>query len=190
MTQRVLYSDDKLEQCIDSFFSFYEALKDNNKEKKHVDMLENDLLLKLEWWQLKSSLDKQCELTLDADIEIYKNQLVSLQNEKKMILNDIEALKRTLNDAKLQKNNQEQYNIMINEINKEPPRHETNKKLNEMQVKLQSINAELSKCTKTIQRRSKQCYAAFAAVQALNRSMMQRDDGVDEEDEDDDVDMD
>eukprot|EP01084_Bolivina_argentea_P019239 35799_1 len=171
ITKRVTYCDDLMDSCVDSFYMFYDALNYNKKDKKHIDILENDLLQKLLWWQLKSQLGKQCEMTLNNDINIYKQQLKSLTIERQNIINDIEKLKKKLNNAKIQRDNQEEYNIMIQQINKEPQRQQTTKLLNEMEIKLKQINNSLNECNKTIEMRSKQCYAAFASVQALNRSI-------------------
>merc|ERR1712129_536723 len=156
------------------------------KTEQQVQTLEDELLSKLDWWELKNKLAKQWEITLAGDIGIYKQQLLTLQDERKTIMAAIDSLKQELNASKLQQNNQEQYNItgMMQQINKEPPRKQTMRKLKEMQDKLQNIDVLLKKCTKKMQRRKKQCYAAFAAVQALHRDMSGNDD-----DNDSDVDM-
>ena len=195
ITKRV-NSDELMDNCIDAFYQFYDVLMDDKKDSKVVDNLQNDLLYKLEWFQLKTQLGKQCELTLNNDIKLYRQQLIDLQTKRENIINQIQKLNQKLNEAKSQRDNQEEYNIMIQQINKEPPRQTTIKALNEMKAKLNEINNALNQCNKTIQRRSKQCYAAFAAVQALNRSITQttgdnkiKSDKQEEEDDDNDVDM-
>merc|ERR1712083_490064 len=82
-------------------------------------------------------------------------------------------LTQKLEEAKVEKDHQQEYKLMINHINKEPPRDQTSKALEELQQRLNVIDTELNECTKTVESRSKQCYAAFSAVQALNRSISQ-----------------
>eukprot|EP00484_Ammonia_sp_Unknown_P000336 CAMPEP_0197022576 /NCGR_PEP_ID=MMETSP1384-20130603/3410_1 /TAXON_ID=29189 /ORGANISM="Ammonia sp." /LENGTH=220 /DNA_ID=CAMNT_0042450643 /DNA_START=22 /DNA_END=684 /DNA_ORIENTATION=+ len=174
ITKRVMYAEDGgMEACLSSFYSFYDSLVDEQTDTKQIEHKKNDLLYKLEMSQLKTQLGKQCELTLAKDIEFYQQQLKSLRVERESIIKHIETLKHELDAAKTKRDYQEEYNIMINQINKEVPRQQTSKAIDEMNCKLQHINHSLHKCNKAIQMRSKQCYAAFAAIQALNRSISQ-----------------
>lgn len=185
-----MYADDLMENCLSSFFCFYESLIDDEKNTFYVSNLEKDALSNLELYEIRSSLGKQCEITLNNDIKIYKQQLIELKTEREKLIKDIVTLNNKLIKAKSERNNQEEYNIMINAINHEPQRSKTTQALNEMKLKLNEINNELNKCNKTIQRRSKQCYAAFSAVQALNRSIMQSNHNKNNDvDDDNDVSM-
>merc|ERR1719203_2619051 len=191
ITKRVKYADDEINGCIDLFYKFYDTLNDSDAEEETIAEMQGDLLEKLEWYQLKVQMERQLEVTLERDIGIYQKRLDSLETEREQIINNIGDLQQQLEKAKVDRDHQEEYNVMIAQINKEPPRDVTSAALDEMQQKLDAVNRELSACTQEVKRRSNQCYAAFSAVQALKRSITEPDSGggKEEMDEDDDVKM-
>ena len=171
ITKRVKYHDDTMDQCMGDFLLFYDALNSDAKSASDVERASLELLDKLEWLRLASALGRQSEVTLRSDIAIFEQQLSALRTERGRILEHMKALQLELEEATRKRDHASEYALIVRHIEAQPPRRDTRAKLEQMQGALHEMKQALAQCTQTIERRSKQCYAAFAAVQALSRAM-------------------
>lgn len=164
--------------------------KDRKETKKEINDECSELLSNLEWWNLRTKIGKQYEITIAKDIGIYEDCILKLHNNRIRITSEISVLEKELLVAKTEMNHCQEYDDMMSIIDQKPDRKQTAVKLNEMKVELKKINQSLNLFDNEIEIKSKQCYTAFAAIQALENSF-----GIHENDDrnaeivDDDMDV-
>ncbi|ETO33326.1 hypothetical protein RFI_03781 [Reticulomyxa filosa] len=133
-------------------------------EKQH-----EELLRRLEWWELNNHLNEVREKTYEKDIERYEQEKKSLLEYKQTLTQDIENLEKELQHAKKLRNNEIECDTFYGKIRDFADRNQMTVKLEEMNKNLKKSEEQNLLYQQTIEQKEKQCLRALAAVTELQR---------------------
>ena len=156
------------------FFQFSEAVQQQSKNDSEEDRADKSLLA---YHQLLTELSRYefdlqsgavVENTCGRELKQYAKMESEVEHAISDTQNDIEALKKTLQQERIRRQQKEEYETISRIINTHRPRDALQKEIAALEAKLNLLNSDAEDASKKVEVRQKQLHLFLSSMQELS----------------------